>query len=96
MIKNELNEEEREIIRNICLYHHERIDGTGYNGLTDIPLYVQIVSLCDVFDALSSARVYKQGMPFDKALNLIENGKVGCFDKQLVACLKLVVSELVE
>lgn len=96
MIKDELTEDEREIIRNICLYHHERIDGKGYNGITDIPVYVQIVSVCDVFDALCSYRIYKESMSYENALCLIENGEAGCFDKQIINCLKTVVSELSE
>ena len=96
MIESELSEEEREIVRNICLYHHERIDGNGYTGMTDVPLYVQIVSVCDVFDALCSDRAYKEGMPFSKALELIEAGKAGCFNKLIVNCLKMVAREHAE
>ena len=96
MIEDELTEDEREIVKNICLYHHERIDGKGYNGLTDIPLYVQIVSVCDVFDALCSDRAYKEGMPYNMALDMIENGKAGCFDEKIINCLKAVALELSE
>ena len=96
MIKNELTEEEREIVRNICLFHHERVDGNGYAGMVDIPIYVQIVSVCDVFDALCSDRAYKEGMPFSKALEIIENGKAGAFDQQIIDCLKTVALELAE
>ena len=96
MIEKELTENEREIVKNVCLYHHERVDGKGYMGITDIPLYVQIVSVCDVFDALCSDRVYKEGMPCNKALELIENGKTGAFDKQITDCLKMVALELAE
>lgn len=96
MIEDELNEEERDIIKNVCLHHHERIDGNGYNGMTDIPVYVQIVSICDVFDALCSDRAYKEGMPCSKALDMIETGKAGCFDKQIINCLKEVALELSE
>ncbi len=96
MIEHELNEDEREIIKNVCLYHHERVDGKGYNGMVDIPLYVQIVSACDVFDALCSDRAYKEGMPFNRALDMIESGKTGAFDKQIIDCLKAVAMELSE
>ena len=96
MIEDELTEDEREIIKNICLYHHERLDGKGYVGLTDIPLYVQLVSVCDVFDALCSDRVYKTGMPYDRAIDLMENGKAGYFDHGIIDCLKIVVSEFSE
>ena len=96
MIENELTEEEREIIKNICLYHHERVDGSGYTGMVDIPIYVQIVSVCDVFDALCSDRAYKEAMPFTKALEMIENGRAGAFDKQIIDCLKITALGLAE
>jgi putative two-component system response regulator len=96
MIKDELSEYEREIVKNICLYHHERIDGKGYMGHTDIPTYVQIVSVCDVFDALCSDRSYKNGMSHDQAFNLIKEGKAGCFSKRIIECLSMVVAELTE
>jgi len=96
MIKDELTEDEHEIIKNISLYHHERIDGNGYFGLTDIPVYVQIVSACDVFDALSSDRVYKKAMPAEKALMLIEDGQAGCYDERIIECLKKIVTESAE
>lgn len=96
MIESELSDYEREIIKNICLYHHERIDGKGYNGMVDIPMYVQIVSVCDVFDALCSERAYKEGMPFTKALDMIEAGKAGAFDKRITDCLRAVAMELAE
>lgn len=96
MIEKELTDDEREIVKNICLYHHERVDGNGYIGLVDIPIYVQIVSVCDVFDALCSDRAYKEGMPFTKALDMIEAGKAGAFEKQIIDCLKSVAIELAE
>ena len=96
IIEKELTDGEQEIVKNICLYHHERVDGNGYTGMVDIPIYVQIVSVCDVFDALCSDRAYKEGMPFSKALDMIEAGKAGIFEKQIVDCLKLVALELAE
>jgi len=96
MIKDELTEEEHEIIKNISLYHHERIDGNGYFGLKDIPVYVQIVSACDVFEALTSDRIYKKAMSAEKAFTLIEDGQTGCYDERIIECLKKVVSEMTE
>jgi len=96
MVKDELTEEEHEIIKNICLYHHERTDGNGYFGITEVPMYVQIVSACDVFDALSSERVYKKAMSYEAALKIIEDGQTGCYDETIVECLKKAVSELTE
>ena len=96
MVENELENFEREIVKNICLYHHERIDGNGYNGIVDIPMYVQIVSVCDAFDALCSDRAYKEGMPFTKALDMIDAGKAGAFDKKVCDFLRSVALELAE
>jgi putative two-component system response regulator len=55
--------------------HHERWDGSGYPyGLTgtDIPIAARIVAVADVFDALTTARPYKEPMPFEDALRCIE------------------------
>nr|WP_321398282.1 response regulator [uncultured Desulfobacter sp.] len=57
--------------------HHERWDGTGYpNGLKgdDIPLIGRIIAVADVFDALTSDRPYRDGMPMDEALQIISEG----------------------
>lgn len=90
-ICKELDGEGREIIRNICLYHHERIDGGGYYGKTDIPLYVQVVATCDAFDALTSDRIYKAAMPPEVAVAMIEEQKCGAFSAVLVDSLKKAV-----
>lgn len=89
-IKDDLLEDEREIIKNICLYHHERIDGKGYEQKTDLPLYLQIMSICDVFDALHSDRSYKKGYPNDKCFELIRIGdeKNGVFDPAILTYLE--------
>ena len=60
----------------IARYHHERFDGTGYpSGLSgkSIPLSARIVAVADVFDALTSERVYKKAMPPRDARELIES-----------------------
>ncbi|MCA9066749.1 MAG: response regulator, partial [Planctomycetaceae bacterium] len=61
----------------IALTHHERWDGTGYPiGLVgeDIPLEGRITAVADVFDALSTRRVYKPAFPLDKCLAIISEG----------------------
>lgn len=87
-VEKELGESEKEIIRNICLYHHERIDGSGYEKLSDIPLYLQIMSICDVFDALHSDRIYRQGLSYNKTLEIIESGGSGKFSEEIIGYLK--------
>lgn len=66
--------------RNMAAYHHERWDGRGYpEGLHGevIPLSARIMAVADVFDALTSPRVYKPAFPLEKALSIIteESGK---------------------
>ena len=64
-----------EIVRNIVLYHHERVDGRGYPyGLSGdaIPLEARIVAAADVFDALTSRRPYKEAFANDVAFSMLE------------------------
>ncbi|WP_406945329.1 HD-GYP domain-containing protein [Halobacillus sp. SY10] len=59
-------------------HHHERYDGNGYpDGLAreDIPVFGRLMAVADAFDAMTSDRPYRQGMPFSKALAIIEEGK---------------------
>ena len=78
-----LKESENELIRlssSIALYHHEKWDGSGYPyGLKgeDIPIDARIASIADVFDAVTSKRVYKPSFSLEETLTLIrqENGK---------------------
>ena len=76
--------------RDICRWHHERWDGNGYpDGLKgdDIPISAQVVSLVDVYDALTSDRVYKNAIPHDEAMQMILNGECGVFNPLLISCL---------
>ncbi|MBU2604108.1 MAG: response regulator [Actinobacteria bacterium] len=71
----------------IALTHHERYAGGGYPaGLSGerIPLAGRIVALADVFDALTSNRVYKSAYPVDKSLHIIRNESPGHFDPAVV------------
>lgn len=63
--------------------HHEKWDGSGYPyGLKgeEIPLSARIVAICDVFDALTSPRVYKPAFPVDKAFQLMQEANGSHFD----------------
>ena len=88
---------DREYLRyahNICHYHHERWDGSGYpEGLRGeaIPICAQVVSLADVYDALTSKRVYKDAFSFSRAVNMIFRGECGIFSPKLLDCFKHVV-----
>lgn len=57
-------------VRPIVRHHHERLDGTGYPGGLrgdDIPLLAQVMSVVDIFDALTTARPYKPALPMERA-----------------------------
>lgn len=74
----------------ICLYHHEKYDGKGYpEGLVgdEIPIAAQVVSLADVYDALTAKRVYKDAYSADEAVRMILNGACGQFNPLLLECL---------
>jgi putative two-component system response regulator len=77
----------REVIP-IVRWHHERLDGRGYpDGLFggSIPLLARIVSVADVFDALSSRRPYRPAMPHEHCLDLLQNSAAdGGLDPELV------------
>ncbi len=71
----------------IARHHHERWDGRGYpDGLKgdEIPLWAQIVSVADVYDALVSPRVYKKAFEFEQALAMISNGECGVFNPRIL------------
>lgn len=76
--------------RDICRWHHERYDGGGYpDGLKgeEIPISAQVVALVDVYDALTSDRVYKKAFSHEKAMHMILNGECGAFNPLLIDCL---------
>ena len=67
--------------------HHERLDGKGYpDGLRgdEVPLLARMIAVPDVFDAVISARAYRQAMPLADALGLIRDGAGAHFDPGLV------------
>lgn len=71
----------------IARHHHEKYDGNGYpDGLKgeEISIAAQIVALVDIYDALTSRRVYKAAYSTDKAYQLIINGQSGMFSQKLL------------
>ena len=83
----------------IARWHHERWDGRGYpDGLVgdDIPIAAQIVSLADVYDALTSERCYKPPYSHEKTLEMIFHGECGAFNPLLLECLGDIQSTLQE
>ena len=75
----------------ICRWHHERWDGKGYpDGLKgeEIPICAQVVSIADVYDALTSERCYKKAFDHDTAIQMILDGQCGQFNPLLLKCLK--------
>ena len=76
--------------------HHEKWDGSGYpNGLrgTDIPLEGRLMAIVDVYDALVSARPYKEPFSPQKAAGIIEEGSGISFDPTLIDIFKLISNE---
>jgi len=74
--------------RIIALQHHEKWDGSGYpHGLagTDIHSFARIVSIVDVFDALTSERPYKKAFSLEKTISIMTEGRGIFFDPQLLA-----------
>ena len=77
-------------IRNLLpgvLYHHERYDGKGYpDGLAgdNIPLLARILSVADGYDAMSTARPYRDPMPYRKVEQILAEGAAMQWDKQVI------------
>jgi putative two-component system response regulator len=83
----------------ICRYHHERYDGKGYpDGLKgdDVPIWAQAAALTDVYDALTSKRVYKDAFTHEKAVEMIVNGECGIFNPVLIETLQEISPQLKE
>ncbi|OPZ09907.1 MAG: Cyclic di-GMP phosphodiesterase response regulator RpfG [candidate division BRC1 bacterium ADurb.BinA292] len=81
----------------IALRHHERYDGTGYpDGLVGdaIPIEAQIVSIADVFDALTTARPYKPAWPTDKTVQYIVDQAGKMFNPQVVDAFLKAMPEI--
>jgi putative two-component system response regulator len=88
-----------QIAREIAATHHEKFDGTGYpNGLAgeQIPLCGRIVAVADVYDALSSRRVYKSAMSHEHAKNIILRDQGTHFDPEIVQAFLRAEKQILE
>ena len=75
------------MIKELVLCHQEKWDGTGYPRSiagTDIPVSARIIALADVYDALITSKVYKDGVPHDKAVQIIFSERGTHFDPDMV------------
>lgn len=78
-------------------YHHEKYAGGGYpNNLrgTEIPITARIFAICDVFDALTSARPYKKPLDFEAAMEILDQDRGLHFDPDILEVFHKVVREL--
>lgn len=83
----------------ICRHHHERWNGKGYpDGLEgdQIPIWAQVVAVADVFDALTTPRVYKEAFDYDTAIKMINNGECGVMNPKVLAAFNEVSDDIVQ
>lgn len=83
----------------IAATHHEKWDGSGYPmGLkgTEIPLAGRILALGDVYDALTSRRVYKEALSHEKSCSIIQRGRGSHFDPEIVDAFNATQSEFIK
>lgn len=88
------------VMLNIVAYHHEFLDGTGYpNGLSgdQIPIESRIITVADIFDALTSIRPYKKAWSIEDALNELDHmASKGKLDADCVQALRDNAQEVLE
>ncbi len=75
------------LARDMAYYHHERWDGSGYPDCLkgeEIPFYARMLTIADVYDALTSDRIYKQAYSHEKAVEMIREGRGTYYDPDLV------------
>lgn len=83
----------------ICRHHHERWDGRGYpDGLKgdEVSIWAQVVAVADVFDALTSPRVYKSAFDLDTAIQMINEGQCGLFNPKVLEAFNIIVKDIVK
>ena len=85
--------------KEIALNHHEKWDGCGYpQGLKgeEIPLTARIISIADVFDALTTQRPYKNAWPVERAINFIDENSGSHFDPELIVAFHKALPEIIK
>ena len=91
--KHVWSEEYIKIGKEICRSHHERYDGKGYpDGLVgdEIPIAAQLVSIVDVYDAMTNERFYKGALAIERVFYMITNGECGVFSPKLLEAFRKV------
>lgn len=91
--RNVWGEEFLKIGQEICRSHHERYDGKGYPDRLvgeDIPISAQIVSIVDVYDAMTNERFYKGALAIERVFYMITNGECGIFSPKLLEAFRKV------
>lgn len=94
-IPNSMDEDIYNYSYDICRHHHERWDGRGYpDGLAgdQISIWAQVVAVADVYDALTSERVYKKAFTHEKAIDMIVRGECGTFNPKLIKSFQEVMN----
>lgn len=80
----------------ICRYHHEKFDGSGYPDKLSgnrIPIWAQVVSVADCYDALTSDRPYKSAFSHEQAVEMIRGGACGGFSPIMMDCFGSVINQ---
>ncbi len=98
VFRNLRDEDYRRMAFEVARYHHEKWNGKGYpDGLSGdiIPLCARIMSVADVFDAVSEKRCYREAMPLNKCFEIIKNGSGKDFDP-LIAEIFIDIRDKVE
>lgn len=93
------NDEYEKMAYEVARYHHEKWNGKGYpDGLSrkNIPLCARIMSVADVFDAVSAKRCYRDALPLDECFRIIEKGSGQDFDPIIVEVFLDIKNEIKE
>ncbi|MCD8076312.1 MAG: response regulator [Lachnospiraceae bacterium] len=83
----------------ICRHHHERWDGRGYpDGLAgdEVSIWSQVAAVADVYDALTSDRVYKKAYSHEVAMQMIFNGECGAFNPKVLEAFRQSEDRILE